>query len=186
MADTLFRTSPSAIARYFFHDCERFLRFLAASAELRRKEGLPEVEFDHSPLIRALLDSGYAWEETVLQQYAGVDVLVAPGEGPCHTRRFDWQQTLQLLRSAQPGAMIYQPTLRLPRAFYDQYGIDSQLVTISDNHPDLITVLPGEDGQRRIAADRSETRRVAATDAPRAGPVVCPGTGGRGPAGRAR
>ena len=76
-----FRTSPSAIARYFFHDCERFLRFLAASAELRRKEGLPEVEFDHSPLIRALLDSGYAWEETVLQQYAGVDVLVGPVKG---------------------------------------------------------------------------------------------------------
>ena len=148
MADTPFRTSPSAIARYFFHDCERFLRFLAASAEMRRKEGLPEVEFDHSPLIRAILDSGYAWEETVLQQHAGPQVLIAPGDGPCHTRRFDWQQTLQLLRSTPAGAMIYQPTLRLPRGFYDQYGIDPQLVTISDNHPDLIAVLPGEPGRR--------------------------------------
>jgi len=148
MADTPFRTSPSAIARYFFHDCERFLRFLAASAELRRKEGLPEVEFDHSPLIRALLDSGYAWEQTVLDQYAHGNVFVADGDGPCHTRRFDWQQTLALLRSTPPGAMIYQPTLRLPRAFYDRYGIDARLVTISDNHPDLIAVLPGEDGRR--------------------------------------
>ena len=64
-----FRTSPSAIARYFFHDCERFLRFHSASPETRPAEGLPVPEFDHSPLVKAILDSGYLWEQTVLQQY---------------------------------------------------------------------------------------------------------------------
>ena len=38
MADTPFRTSPSAIARYFFHDCERFLRYQAAGPELRGRK----------------------------------------------------------------------------------------------------------------------------------------------------
>ena len=28
--DTPYRTNPSAISRYFFHDCERFLRYTAA------------------------------------------------------------------------------------------------------------------------------------------------------------
>ena len=71
MADTPFHTSPSAVARYFFHDCERFLRFLSASAQRCREEGLPQRQFDHSPLIKALLESGYAWEQTVLEQHAG-------------------------------------------------------------------------------------------------------------------
>ena len=150
MADTPFRTSPSAIARYFFHDCERFLRYHAAGPERQRKEGIPPREFDHSPVIKALLDSGYGWEQAVLDEHLAGRVSVAPGDGPCHTRRFDWQQTLDLLRSAEPGTYVYQPTLHLPPAFYERYGIDASLVTISDNHPDLIAVTAGEGGQRRL------------------------------------
>ncbi len=150
MADTPFRTSPSAIARYFFYDCERFLRFHAAGPELQRKEGIPQREFDHSPLVKALLESGYAWEQVVLAENLSGRVLVAAGDGPIHTRRFDWQQTLDLLRKVEPGVYVYQPTLHLPPVFYSRYGIDPTLVTLSDNHPDLIEALGDEQGRRRL------------------------------------
>ncbi|MFV1967444.1 MAG: hypothetical protein ACC628_18600, partial [Pirellulaceae bacterium] len=118
-----FRTSPSGIARYFFLDCQRYLRFNAASPQTRRDEQLPTPEFDHSPLIKAVLESGFVWEQTVVEQYLGQQVFIAPGEGELHTRRFDWNATLNMLRTAPIGTFIYQPTLRLPLAFYERYGI---------------------------------------------------------------
>ena len=50
-----FHVSPSIIARYFFHDCERFLYYSSVSPEQQRKKlGLPRsLAFDHSLAGRA-------------------------------------------------------------------------------------------------------------------------------------
>ena len=145
-----FRTSPSTIARYFFQDCERFFRFTSAGQEQRAKEKIPERQFDHSPLMKAILESGYDWEEAVLRDYLGSQVHVAPGTGRPSTRRFDWDATVKLLRKAKPGTYLYQPTFRVPQAFYDRFGLDAKVLTISDNHPDLIAVLANGAGQRSL------------------------------------
>jgi hypothetical protein len=83
MADPFppFRTNPSDIARYFFHDCERFLYYTAATPPERRRQGLPKPDFDHSPLVGALLDSGHRWEEEVVRGLLAGRVVVAPGGG---------------------------------------------------------------------------------------------------------
>ncbi len=160
---TPFRINPSGIARYFFHDCERFLRYSSTGAELRNKEHLPQREFDSSPLMQAILGSGYAWEEKVLTTRLVGRVAIAAGAGELHQRRFDWDDTIELLRTAKPGAYLYQPTLRAPQAFYTRYGLDPSLVAVSDNHPDLIEVLA--DGPKRrllrvLDVKRGETLRL--------------------------
>lgn len=145
---TPFRISPSAIARFFFHDCERFLRFTAASAERRAEENIPKREFDSSPLVKAILDSGYAWEELVLKNHLAGRVAIAPGPGKLHERRFNLQESIELLRTAEPGTFLYQSSLKVSPAFYDRYGIDPTLVSVSENHPDLIAVLDDGSGGR--------------------------------------
>src|SRR5437660_8562906 len=65
---TPFRTSPSTIARYFFHDCERFLYYSSADPRERQRQGLPEPDFDNNPVVAALLRSGFAWEEEVIER----------------------------------------------------------------------------------------------------------------------
>ena len=76
-----FHVSPSLIARYFFHDCERFLRFSAATPQLRKQEAIPKPTFDHSPIVKALLESGYQWEQIVLDTHLNGQAIVAPGDG---------------------------------------------------------------------------------------------------------
>jgi hypothetical protein len=145
-----FRVSPSVIARYFFHDCERFLRYSAATPEQRRREGTPAPEFDQSPLVEAILASGYCWEQEVLQTHLKGRVVIAPGAGELHTRRLPPARTLRCLRTEPAGRFLYQPTLVPPPRFYETFGIDPALVTVSDNHPDLVAVLPDPGGGRLL------------------------------------
>jgi hypothetical protein len=157
-----FRISPSTIARYFFHDCERFLYYSSASAEQRRRQGIPEPEFDQSPLVEAILQSGYRWEREVLDTHLRGRVVIAEGSGELHTRRIPLDQTLRHLRTEQPGRCLYQPTLSPPAGFYRTYGINPKLVTISDNHPDLVEVLPAPQGRllRVVDLKRGESLRL--------------------------
>src|SRR5579871_4284613 len=106
-----FRTNPSAIARYFFHDCERFLYFSAADPKRRRRDGIPEPAFDHGPIVKAILASGSRWEEEVVGQLLRGRVVVAAGAGDLHTRRLPVEQTLRCLRDEPAGRFLYQPTL---------------------------------------------------------------------------
>src|SRR6266545_4974239 len=149
-----FRTNPSTIARYFFHDCERFLWYSSADPKRRKREGIPQPEFDHSPLVAALLGSGYRWEEEVVETLLKGRVVIAPGTGELHTRRLSPEQTLRCLRREPAGRFLYQPTLTPPRRFYETYGLDPKLVTISDNHPDLIAVLPANPDREAGGASR--------------------------------
>ncbi|HEX5269875.1 MAG TPA: AAA domain-containing protein, partial [Gemmataceae bacterium] len=150
MAAPPFRTNPSVIARYFFHDCERFLYYTAADPAFRKSRGIPKPEFDHSPLVEAILASGYRWEEEVVTLLLKGRVVVAPGTGQLHTRRLSPAQTLRALKREPAGRFLYQPTLAPPPLFYERYGIDPKLVVLSDNHPDLVEILPDGGGGRLL------------------------------------
>jgi hypothetical protein len=145
-----FHTSPSTIARYFFHDCERFLYYSAAGAEQRKREGIPDPALGRSPLVEAILESGFRWEEEVVQRLLRGRVVVAPGAGALHTRRLSPAQTLRHLRREPAGRWLYQPTLSPPWQFYESHGIAPALVVIGDNHPDLVEILPDGDGGRLL------------------------------------
>ncbi|QQS52903.1 MAG: AAA family ATPase [Candidatus Competibacteraceae bacterium] len=137
-----FRMSPSRIARYFFHDCERFLRFSATPDPNRKAEGVPQHQPDTSPVMDAIQKAGYGWEEQVVEQLLKGKVLIASGtpDTPVRDRRFDRHQTLDALRTAKTGSFIYQGSLRAPDSFYTRFGINSALIRFSDNHPDLIAI----------------------------------------------
>ena len=106
-----FHVSPSIIARYFFHDCERFLRYQSTPREQRKTVGIPTPAYDTSRIMHAIIQSGHTWEEEALKTL-GKRVRIAEGEGAVSDRRFTLSQTWELLRTVEPGHFIYQPTLR--------------------------------------------------------------------------
>src|SRR5438552_8844761 len=132
-----FRVSPSMLARYFFHNCERFLRYSATPKEQRAAQAVPLVERDQSPILEAIFKHGTDWEERVIRTHAPL-MSLPPGTAPLPERRHGLEETLHLLRTERPGRYIYQAMLRPPMRFYDSHGLDPALVTFSDNYPDLI------------------------------------------------
>jgi len=144
--------TPSVLARYFFQECKRFLRYHVASREERRSTGIPDRAFDHSPLMRAILASGQLWEQEVVTRHLARQVEIAPGTGPLWERRWDEAKTLDHLRSLSPGRFLYQPTLCPPANFYGSFGLDPAQVCFRDNYPDLVEILddPTRPGRRLL------------------------------------
>ena len=153
--------SPSQVGRYFFHHCERFFRFSATTYACRKGAGIPEREFEQSSVMRQVLKEGNRWEEIVLEQYLSHDALIADGDGPFSKRNWNVEDSLKLFRDAPVGSWIYQPTLRVPRAFYEKYRIDPALVLLSDCRPDLVWVSEREGRRCLVVTDvkRGESLR---------------------------
>ena len=147
LIDSQFRISPSRIAQYFGMNCQRYLRFSSASSQARIfADHVPEKtsEGDYS---RAIFESGYVWEHQVLHELIDPEKLhVAPGDKPLTDRYFSPEQTVQILRSAQPGTYIYEMTLVAPDAFYKRYDMDTDLVMMSPCRPDLVEVIEAPEG----------------------------------------
>ena len=133
-----FGVSPSLLGRYFFHDCERFLRFRATRSPARN--GVPERRYESGPVMAEVLDSGRTWEEKVLTEHLAGRALVAPGDGALADRIWSVEESVALLRRARPGQFLYQLTLRAPESLYAALGVDPQQIEITDNRPDLVEV----------------------------------------------
>lgn len=158
-----FKITPSVLARFFFHDCDRFLRYTSVHPRHPDAEALPKPVEVTSPVIEAILESGYVWEEEVVERFLPGRAVVPPGDGPLRDRSFSVEETLEQLRDAKPGTFIYQATLRTPEAFYEQMGVDRSRVRFSENRPDLIEVTEDASGQtllRILDVKRGQTLRI--------------------------
>jgi DNA replication ATP-dependent helicase Dna2 len=143
-----FGVSPSGLARYFFHDCERFLRFRSTRRPLQH--GVPERRHDSGPVMEAVLAGGQVWEERVVRDHLAGRVRIADGDGQLSARTWSVADSLEQLREAGAGEFLYQLTLRAPAGLYDALGLDAEVVEIRDNRPDLVEVVETPSGERRF------------------------------------
>ena len=156
-----FGVSPSALARYFFHDCERFLRFRTTRRPARN--GVPVRRYESGPVMAEVLDSGRTWEEQILTTHLAGRALVAEGDGALSERVWSVEDSIDLLRRARQGEFLYQLTLRAPASLYGALGIDPEQIEITDNRPDLVEVTADGAGGRRfrvIDVKRGSTVRL--------------------------
>src|SRR5450759_4944995 len=119
--------SPSRLGRFFYLECERFLRYSSTPRESRRSEGVPAASHATRPVHQAVLEGGFEWEERALTTFlVGRARVAAPSvpDVPVRERAHSVEETRRLLSEIAPGEAIYQATLRVPTAFYARYGID--------------------------------------------------------------
>ena len=161
-----FNLSPSLIGRFFYHDCERYLRYHATPEQERENAGIPAIAVDTSPTTRALLDAGIRWEEEVVRTRFAGWVRVPGGTGPISERSFSIEESFGLIPSLSPGDAIYQTTIPVSVHFLKGYGLDPDMHRFSPCRPDLIRV--DEEGRLSVidikaSEDLSVSHRVQAT-----------------------
>jgi hypothetical protein len=144
---------PARIARYFYHECERYLRYHATPRAVRAAEGVPDPTDRPSPVTEAILADGYTWEERVVRDHLQSKAHVAPGAGALHERAHGVRETLARLATLRPGEYLYQPTLEAPEAFLARYGLDPARCRFPPCRPDLLHLIEDERGRRLQAID---------------------------------
>lgn len=143
-----FNLSPSRIARYFYHECERYLRYHATAKNSRKSSGIPDIKWDRSPVTKAILEGGFHWEEAVLRDHLNGRVRVAGGTGRLYERSHDIKESISHLKNLKLNESIYQPTLQVPDTFYERYGIDRDLCELPPCRPDLIFLTSDKKNRR--------------------------------------
>jgi DNA replication ATP-dependent helicase Dna2 len=144
--------SPSRIARYYFQECPRYLRYSSTPQAHLEAEGVPPAPFDFRPVSTAILERGYLWEEEVIEQHLAGNVTIADADGdlPVRDRVLSVEDTQRILREMEPGEWVYQSTLVTPPAFYERYRLDPALVQVTDCRPDLIECFETDEGEVRL------------------------------------
>lgn len=140
--------SPSRLARFYFHECERHLRYGAVTRRERSAEGVPDPPRDHRPVTQAILESGHDWEEEVVAELIAGEVHIGSGDdgSELSERVIDQRTARDLLTTTAPGTWLYQPELPVPLTFYRRYALEPDLVYWPPCRPDLITCVEGERG----------------------------------------
>lgn len=133
-----YRISPSQAARYYFLECERYLRYTSTPAADRPGEGIPALSAEERPATTAILEGGYEWEERVVTSLGErVHVAEAP-EKQLRDRILTVEETERAIRAVKPGEHIYQASLESPGRLYERFGLDRSFVSFSVCRPDLI------------------------------------------------
>jgi predicted RecB family nuclease len=156
--------SPSRVARYFFHECERHLVYSATPENEKKQKSIPIPPYEHNPVTQSILDSGLVWEEEVVEKLSRlVHMADSEEETPVSDRHFQETDTLKKLRTISPGEYLYQGCLIAPQSFYEAYRLDPSYVKVSNCFPDLIYVTEdrGNLKFRVIDVKASEEMKIA-------------------------
>jgi DNA replication ATP-dependent helicase Dna2 len=138
--------SPSKIASYFYHECERNFYFHSLSKDLRRQLDVPEELFSQPSGHTSVLKGGIDWEETVVSTYLVGQVKLGsrPNGASISHCYLDVKETIRELK--QPSKRyLYQPSLVVPPRFYEKYGISPENIRFTICRPDLVECIPTEE-----------------------------------------
>jgi DNA replication ATP-dependent helicase Dna2 len=137
----LITLSPSKIARYFYHECERHLIYHSLSKTETKRLDIPDELIAKDGINPIIATEGFDWEKRVLEDYLKNDVVISNRDSKksitsCYLNH---EEVLQELRNPSK-TYIYQPSLEVPQSFYRKYGIDQEKIKFSTCRPDLLEV----------------------------------------------
>ncbi len=149
--------SPSRIARYFYHECERYLVYEATPSEEKKRKNIPPSPYDHSPVTKAMLEAGYKWEEKVINNLINENKRVYRSSATDAERLFnhvhDEKSTIDILRNIGKEEYLYQGCLTVPESFYKTYNLDRSCVKFTTCFPDLIYACKNGNGTELCIID---------------------------------